>query len=107
MKTVIFYSSTYNGNTLKIAESIAATLSADLIAIETKISDFDLSQYDLIGIGSAIHFGQHAIRLQRFVSALPLQGKKHIHIFHPLSSVFGQLPQNTEKYHKTEESQSC
>lgn len=62
MKTVIFYSSTYNGNTLKIAESIAATLSADLIAIETKISDFDLSQYDLIGIGSAIHFGQHAIR---------------------------------------------
>lgn len=74
MKTVIFYSSTYNGNTLKIAESIAATLSADLIAIETKISDFDLSQYDLIGIGSAIHFGQHAIRLQRFVSALPLQG---------------------------------
>ena len=42
MKTVIFYSSTYNGNTLKIAESIAATLSADLIAIETKISDFDL-----------------------------------------------------------------
>ena len=104
MKTVIFYSSTYNGNTLKIAESIAATLSADLIAIETKISDFDLSQYDLIGIGSAIHFGQHAIRLQRFVSALPLQGKN---IFHPLSSVFRQLPQNTEKYHKTEESQSC
>ena len=37
MKTVIFYSSTYNGNTLKIAESIAATLSADLIAIETYI----------------------------------------------------------------------
>ena len=32
MKTVIFYSSIYNGNTLKIAESMAATLSADLIA---------------------------------------------------------------------------
>ena len=54
MKTVIFYSSIYNGNTLKIAESMAATLSADLIAIETKISDFDLSQYDLIGL-SLIH----------------------------------------------------
>ena len=107
MKTVIFYSSTYNGNTLKIAESIAATLSADLIAIETKISDFDLSQYDLIGIGSAIHFGQHAIRLQRFVSALPLQGK-NIFIFSTrCRPFFGQLPQNTEKYHKTEESQSC
>ena len=77
MKTVIFYSSTYNGNTLKIAESIAATLSADLIAIET------------------IRF------------SIAFTRKKHIHIFHPLSSVFGQLPQNTEKYHKTEESQSC
>lgn len=95
MKTVIFYSSTYNGNTLKIAESIAATLSADLIAIETKISDFDLSQYDLIGIGSAIHFGQHAIRLQRFVSALPLQGKTYSY-FPPAVVRFGQLPQNTE-----------
>ena len=105
MKTVIFYSSTYNGNTLKIAESIAATLSADLIAIETKISDFDLSQYDLIGIGSAIHFGQHPIATIRF--SIAFTRKKHIHIFHPLSSVFGQLPQNTEKYHKTEESQSC
>lgn len=52
MRIVIFYSSTYNGNTLKIAESIAVTLSADLITIETKISDFDLSQYDLIGISS-------------------------------------------------------
>ena len=30
MKTVIFYSSTYNGNTLKIAESMAAVLSAVL-----------------------------------------------------------------------------
>lgn len=106
MKTVIFYSSTYNGNTLKIAESIAATLSADLIAIETKISDFDLSQYDLIGIGSAIHFGQHAIRLQRFVSALPLQGKTYSY-FPPAVVRFRQLPQNTEKYHKTEEIQSC
>ena len=68
MRIVIFYSSTYNGNTLKIAESIAVTLSADLITIETKISDFD--------------------------------------IFHPLSSVSGQLSQNTEKYHKTEENPS-
>lgn len=42
MKTIIFYSSTYNGNTLKIAESMAATLSADLVSIDAKISDMDL-----------------------------------------------------------------
>lgn len=75
MKTIIFYLSTYNGNTLKIAESIATVLSADLVSIEAGISDIDLSRYDLIGFGSAIHFAEHNIRLQRFVSALPLQGK--------------------------------
>lgn len=75
MKTIIFYSSTYNGNTLKIAESMAAVLSADLGSIEAGISDIDLSKYDLIGFGSAIHFAEHNIQLQCFVSALPLQGK--------------------------------
>lgn len=80
MKTIIFYSSTYNGNTLKIAESMAAALSADLVSIEAKISDIDLPKYDLIGFGSAIHFAGHNIRLQRFVSELPLQ-EKQVFIF--------------------------
>ena len=94
MKTVIFYSSTYNGNTLKIAESIAATLSADLIAIETR-NRFSNTFWSTC----------HPIATVRF--SIAFTRKKHIHIFHPLSSVFRQLPQNTEKYHKTEESQSC
>lgn len=59
MKTIIFYSSTYNGNTLKIAESMAAVLSADLVSIESETSGIDLSKYDLIGLGSAIHFAEH------------------------------------------------
>lgn len=76
MKTILFYLSTYNGNTWKIAETMATVLSADLVSIEAKkTSDLDLSKYDLIGFGSAIHFAQHDIRLQRFVSALPLLGK--------------------------------
>ena len=58
MKTVIFYSSTYNGNTLRIAQSIAAVLSADLVSIEAKISDIDLLKYDLIGFGSAIRLAE-------------------------------------------------
>ena len=80
MKTVIFYSSTYNGNTLRIAQSIAAVLSADLVSIEAKISDIDLLKYDLIGFGSAIHFAEHDILLQRFVSKLSLQ-EKNVFIF--------------------------
>lgn len=80
MKTIIFYSSTYNGNTLKIAESMAEALSANLVSIDAKISGIDLSTYDLIGFGSAIHFAGHAIRLQRFVAELPLQ-EKQVFIF--------------------------
>ena len=70
MKTIIFYSSTYSGNTLKIAESMGIVLSADLVSIETDTSGIDLSKYNLIGFGSAIHFAEHNIKLQRFVSAL-------------------------------------
>ena len=84
MKTIIFYSSTYNGNTLKIAESMAAVLSADLVSIESETSGIDLSKYDLIGLGSAIHFAEHNIQLQRFV-------------FHPLPSVHRWLSQSTER----------
>lgn len=80
MKTIIFYLSTYNGNTLKIAESMATVLSADLVSIDADIFDIDLSKYDLIGFGSAIHYAEHNIRLQRFVSALSLQ-EKNVFIF--------------------------
>lgn len=83
-QTIIFYSSTYNGNTLKIAESMAAGLSADLVPVECEAIGLNLSKYDLIGFGSAIHFAGHAIQLQRFVTALPLRGK-NVFIFPPVA----------------------
>ena len=67
MKTIIFYRSSYRGNTLKIAESMKDALSAELVSIDSNPS-IDLSNYDLIGFGSAINFAAHDIRLQRFVS---------------------------------------
>ena len=74
MKTVIFYRSSYKGNTLKIAESMADVLSAELISIDSNPS-IDLSDYDLIGFGSAINFAAHDIRLQRFVQVNILKVK--------------------------------
>lgn len=94
MKTIIFYSSTYSGNTLKIAESMGIVLSADLVSIETDTSGIDLSKYNLIGFGSAIHFAEHNIKLQRFVSALSLQGK-NVFIFSTRCRPF------IGNYHKT------
>jgi len=75
MKAIIFYLSTYNGNTLKIAGSMASVLSAELVSVENVTPGFDISEYDLIGFGSAIHFAEHNIRLQRFAATLPLRGK--------------------------------
>lgn len=74
MKTIIFYRSSYRGNTLKIAESMADALSAELVSINSNPA-IDLSDYDLIGFGSAINFAAHDIRLQRFVSSQNLKGK--------------------------------
>ena len=74
MKTIIFYRSSYRGNTLKIAESMKDALSAELVSIDSNPS-IDLSDYDLIGFGSAINFAAHDIRLQRFVSSQNLKGK--------------------------------
>lgn len=74
MKTIIFYRSSYRGNTLKIAQSMAEALSADLMSIDN-VNSTDLSQYDLIGFGSAINFAAHDIRLQRFVAEQNLAGK--------------------------------
>lgn len=74
MKTIIFYRSSYRGNTLKIAKSMTDALSAELVSTDSNPS-IDLSDYDLIGFGSAINFAAHDIRLQRFVSSQNLEGK--------------------------------
>ena len=74
MKSIIFYRSSYKGNTLKIAQSMSDALSAELVPIDNA-PQICLSDYDLIGFGSAINFAAHDIRLQRFVSGQYLKGK--------------------------------
>ena len=75
MKTIIFYRSSYQGNTLKIARAIADGLSAELVSIDNN-PQTDLGPYDLIGFGSGINFAMHDIRLLRFVEKLNLIGKR-------------------------------
>ena len=74
MKTIIFYRSAYKGNTLKIAQKMAEALGAGLVSIDTN-PEVDLSEYDLIGFGSAIHFAAHDIHLQRFAEQQNLKNK--------------------------------
>lgn len=75
MKAIIFYRSSYLGNTLKIARAMAGALRADLVSVDECATPPDLSAYDLIGFGSGINFAAHDISLQRFASRLQLEGK--------------------------------
>jgi len=99
MKTIIFYSSTYNGNTLKIAESMAAALSADLVPIEAKISDIDLSvRFNRLRLGHT--FCRAYYPVTAFCFRIALTGKAGLYIFYPLPSVLRQLSQSTERSSK-------
>ncbi len=54
---------------------MAEVLGAELMSIDSNPS-VDLSGYDLIGFGSAIHFAAHDIHLQRFAEQQNLKDKK-------------------------------
>lgn len=68
MKAIIIYVSTYQGNTLKVAQNMAKELSASLVTT-LEAENIDLSDYDLIGLGSGINFAQHHRELISFVES--------------------------------------
>jgi flavodoxin len=74
MKAIIIYVSTYQGNTLKVAQAMANELSATLITTK-EAENIDLSDYDLIGLGSAINFAQHHRELLEFAESHDLQNR--------------------------------
>jgi len=70
MKAIIIYVSTYQSNTLKVAQRMANELSA-FLATTREAENIDLSDYDLIGLGSGINFAQHHCKLLSFASSSP------------------------------------
>jgi len=55
---IIVYESIYNGNTEKLARSMAQTLGCHFIKPQEAL-ETDLSRYKAIGFGSGIYFGRH------------------------------------------------
>jgi NAD-dependent dihydropyrimidine dehydrogenase PreA subunit/flavodoxin len=55
---IIVYESIYNGNSEKIARTMAQTLGCQFIKPKEALHT-DLSQYKAIGLGSGIYFGSH------------------------------------------------
>ncbi|MCF8381875.1 MAG: EFR1 family ferrodoxin [Bacteroidales bacterium] len=66
---IIVYESIYNGNTEKIAKTMAQTLGCKCIKPEEALKT-DLSRFSAIGFGSGIYFGSHHPHLLEVVEKL-------------------------------------
>jgi 8-oxo-dGTP diphosphatase / 2-hydroxy-dATP diphosphatase len=80
MKTLIIYISTHNRNTEKVAEVISKELNADLIKVN-ELKNYDVSDYDLIGLGSGIYMGKHHISILDVANKLKNVQNKRFFIF--------------------------
>lgn len=74
MKTLIVVSSTYLGNTMKVAEAMAHELEAT-VRSPREVTLSDVSSHDLIGLGSGIHFASHDKQIVALVEKLCLANK--------------------------------
>lgn len=68
LTVAIVYASIHHSNTRKLAESLSAELSADLFAADDT-GQADLTQYDLVGLGSGIYFGRNHSSLLNLVDS--------------------------------------
>ncbi|MCK4643622.1 flavodoxin family protein [bacterium] len=76
MRTLVICISIHHKNTEIVAKEIAEVLSADLLK-PNEVEINTLSEYDLIGFGSGIYFGEHHRSLLNLIDKLPdLKGKK-------------------------------
>lgn len=75
MKTLIVVSSTYLGNTMKIAKAMAEELKAT-IKSPKEIVLSDISSCDLIGVGSGINFASHSKDIISLVEKTAFEEKK-------------------------------
>jgi flavodoxin len=68
-KAAIVVASVHHGNTLKIAETIAKILDAELMSPNEATSE-RLAEFDLVGFGSGIYFGRHHASLRQLVRSM-------------------------------------
>ena len=82
MKPIVLYS-TKSGNTKKIADEIALELSCELLRITQTNSKpiADLNNYDLLFIGTGIHFGNPNEDMVRYLKTVNLKEPKLFAIF--------------------------
>ncbi len=77
----VVYASIHHGNTRKLAESLAAELSADLFSVDQiRTDNVNLDRYELVGFGSGIYVGRHHASLLRLIDSCS-QSPRRVFIF--------------------------
>lgn len=79
-KTLIICKSVHHQNTAIVAQAIADVLHAEIYAPED-VPYARLDEYDLIGLGSGIYFGQFHSSLRRWVREMPCVTSQRQHVF--------------------------
>ncbi len=80
MKILIIYNSIHNGNTEKIAQTMADAVDADLLKYN-EVDGYNVLDYDLIGFGSGIYYGKPEKKIVEFISSLPIVKNKKAFVF--------------------------
>ena len=80
MKSLIVYKSFHHNNTKKVAETMAESIGADIFAVD-ELKEIDVSEYDLIGFGSGIYFGNFHISILNLVKRIKNIENKNVFIF--------------------------
>lgn len=69
MKILLIIKSKHQQNTLKVAEAMSEVAPLTVADLDN-ISEYKLSEYDIVGFGSGIYFGKHDKELIEFVKSL-------------------------------------
>jgi flavodoxin len=80
MNAVIICHSEHHGNTRKLADVISEELNAKLVTSEQS-SGLGIGEYDLVGFGSGIYYGDFHKLMYKFLSHLPRQQGKKAFLF--------------------------
>ena len=69
MKILAVVESKHLGNTLKIAKAMSEETDMTIVNVN-EAKNYDLNDFDIIGLGSGIYFGRHDKRLMEFAENL-------------------------------------
>ena len=92
-KIIIVFESYHHYNTEKIARVIAQVLQAELFKPD-QVNISNLSDFNIIGIGTGIYFGKPHEKIQQFLTQLPFLKNKRAFLFTTSGTLKDDYTQN-------------